>query len=314
MSLNSKRLDDQEQALDSFFDALLRDVEAYAEQETASEPTQSKVFDAPTETEHVESQTKTEAGGEIPAADIRDDASPEQSIKSPASVPATLLAEKVPSPSIFEQMPALEPASTVVESVESPVVEVPPATPEIAAEIQPAPEPEPELEPEPRADEGKPPWAEAEFQAMLFNVAGLTLAVPLMDLNGVIEWDNDRVTEMPGHADFYLGLMTHLGKNIPLVDTAKLVLPPEKLQLLTGDDPLARLTRIVLINDSAYGLACDEVNEVITLQPEDVRWRTGRTQRRWLAGTVIEHMCALIDASAFASLLSTRASVAAFRD
>ena len=149
---------------------------------------------------------------------------------------------------------------------------------------------------------------------MLFKVAGLTLAVPLVDLNGVVEWDEERVTEMPGHADFYLGLMSHLKRQVPVVDTARLVLPESKLKLLAGEDPRQRITRVVLINDSRYGLACDEVNEVVTLKADAVRWRSERTQRRWLAGTVIEHMCALIDATAFAELLASRAPVDAFRE
>jgi purine-binding chemotaxis protein CheW len=149
---------------------------------------------------------------------------------------------------------------------------------------------------------------------MLFQVGGLTLAVPLMELNGVLEWDAEQVTEMPGHADFYLGLIQHMDRHVPVVDTARLVLPPDKLTALAGDDPYARLQRVVLIDDSRYGLGCDEVNEVITLRPEEVRWRSSRTSRQWLAGTVIEHMCALIDASAFARLLAARTPVGGFHE
>ena len=149
---------------------------------------------------------------------------------------------------------------------------------------------------------GRPDWASVPFQAMLFKVAGLSLAVPLVELNGVVEWKDD-VTEMPGHANFYMGLMQHLDKSIPVIDTARLVLPEEKLGQLAGDDPRARVKRVVLIDEHRWGLACDEVNEVITLQPDQVRWRTSRTKRAWLAGTVVDHMCALIDGPAFSAML-----------
>lgn len=303
-----KRLHEQEQALDSFFDALLRDVEAYAEQETELASHANPVEQAASPVDLPPTEPEWPADNIEPAsAKIHELAARQANAAQSKPKQETQLAEPNASPSIFEQIPAVAPPPPKVE-IEAPVVEIEPEP--VIAES-----PEPEPEPEPAAEIlGKPDWAEHEFQAMLFKVAGLTLAVPLVDLNGVIEWDEERITTMPGHAEFYLGLMTHLGKNIPLVDTAKLVLPPEKIRLLAGDDPLARLTRIVLINDSAYGLACDDVNEVITLKPEDVRWRTSRTQRRWLAGTVVEHMCALIDASAFASLLKSRAPVDAFRD
>lgn len=296
MSNKHRPLVDQEKALDSFFDDLLRDVEAYAqqEQETASSPT--IMPDEPAVTESPASR---------PASANVHTMTPRPQASSPLPTRQTDVVEG--SPSIFERMPTVAPETKPTKEVIEKQVPVKSPEPVVARE----PEPEPEVV---KVETGKPAWAEHEFQAMLFKVAGLTLAVPLVDLNGVIEWDEEKITEMPGHADFYLGLMNHLGKNVPLVDTAKLVLPPDKVQALAGDDPLARLTRVVLIHDSTYGLACDDVNEVIILKPEDVRWRTSRTQRRWLAGTVIEHMCALIDARAFASLLQARSPVDAFRD
>lgn len=149
-----------------------------------------------------------------------------------------------------------------------------------------------------------PPWGEETFQALLFKVAGLTLAVPLVELSGVQEWDADAVTPMPGHSPWYLGLTEYRERSVPVVDTAQLVLPEERLAALDRD-PAARLTRIVFIDDGRWGLGCDEVAEVVTLTPDKVRWRTSRTRRRWLAGTVLDHMCAIIDPPAFAQLLET---------
>lgn len=143
-----------------------------------------------------------------------------------------------------------------------------------------------------------------EFQVMLFKVAGLTLAVPLDGLSGVVEWNND-LAEMPGHADFYLGILHHLGQRIPVVDTASLVFPADKLKSLAVAKPEDRITRIVLIDEGRWGLAVDSVEEVIILQGDQVRWRSERTQRKWLLGTVVEHMCALIDPTAFAEKLTS---------
>lgn len=213
-------------------------------------------------------------------------------LREPAPEP-----EPAPAPTVTEAPPEAPPqvkldvpAPTVVEP--TPVVEAP----------APAVETRPETPP-PVAGEELPPWADL-FQAMLFRVAGLTLAVPLEELGGVIEFDPEQLTEMPGHADFYLGLVTHLGKSVPVVDTARLVFPPEKLQQLAGDDPLKRVRRVVLIDEGRWGLACDEVDEVITLRRDEVRWRSDRTRRRWLLGTVIQHMCALVDTGAFATKLA----------
>ena len=147
-----------------------------------------------------------------------------------------------------------------------------------------------------------PKWAAEPFQILLFEVAGLKLAVPLIGLSGVIEW-KDSVTEMPGSADFYMGILQHLNYKIAVIDTAKMVLPANKLSQLANDDPRERVKHIVLIDDYRWGLACDKIGEVITLKPEEVRWRTSKTRRAWLAGTVIEHMCALLNSEGFSAML-----------
>ncbi|MDH5601070.1 MAG: chemotaxis protein CheW, partial [Gammaproteobacteria bacterium] len=132
----------------------------------------------------------------------------------------------------------------------------------------------------------------------------LKLAVPLIELCGVIEWQ-ESVTEMPGHADFYMGILQYLNNKIAVIDTARMVMPANKLEQLVGDDPRSRVKHIVLIDDYRWGLACDKIGEVITLKPNEVRWRTSKTTRGWLAGTVIEHMCALLNSEGFASLLES---------
>lgn len=161
---------------------------------------------------------------------------------------------------------------------------------------------ETEIEIEETTDSIIPQWANEPFQILLFEVAGLKLAVPLIELSGVIEW-TDSVTEMPGHADFYMGILQHLGNKIAVIDTAKMVLPEKKLAQFVDADPRQRAKHIVLIDDYRWGLACDGIGEVITLNPEEVRWRTTKTSRGWLAGTVIEHMCALLNSEGFSSML-----------
>ncbi len=215
-------------------------------------------------------------------------------LREPESTPEP---EPAPAPTVTKAPPEAPP-QVKLDVPPTPVVEPTPEVEAPATSVEPRPD-----TPPPAAGEDLPPWADL-FQAMLFRVAGLTLAVPLEELGGVLEFDPDQLTEMPGHADFYLGLVTHLGKSVPVVDTARLVFPPEKLQQLAGDDPLKRVRRVVLIDEGRWGLACDEVDEVITLRKDEVRWRSDRTRRRWLLGTVVQHMCALVDTGAFATKLA----------
>lgn len=200
---------------------------------------------------------------------------------------------------------AIETPTLIVDKPEIKVkseakIEMPVAPPAIEEDIE--IKPQPEIQEETLNNSTVPEWANEPFQILLFEVAGLKLAVPLIELSSVITW-NDNITEMPGSADFYMGILQHLDYRIAVIDTAKMVLPINKQHELIGDDPRERVKHIVLIDDYRWGLACDKIGEVITLQPEEVRWRTSKSRRGWLAGTVIDHMCALLNSEGFAAML-----------
>lgn len=138
-------------------------------------------------------------------------------------------------------------------------------------------------------ENGRPVWAQSRFDVLLFSVSGLTLAVPLVAL-GQIQPLTDELTPLFGQADWFMGLQpTNAGK-IRTVNTAKFVMPERY-------DPqfLTTAKYVVSINGVPWGLAVDSVNQPITLHPDDVKWRSDRSKRPWLAGTVKEHMCALLD-------------------
>lgn len=145
--------------------------------------------------------------------------------------------------------------------------------------------------------DGRPTWAQERFECLLFKVKGLTLAVPLVELGGIIKIEK-QPTPLFGQPSWFIGMLRNNNMNVSMVDTAQWVLPPALINKNT--DPYQLIIRI---HNSTWGLACNEVDRSISLEPEQVRWRTSLGKRPWLAGTVIEHMCALIDAAAFARLL-----------
>ena len=52
---------------------------------------------------------------------------------------------------------------------------------------------------------------------------------------------------------------------------------------------------IVCLQDTEWALGCSAIENAFRLQPDQVKWRTERSKRPWLAGTVVTHMCALVD-------------------
>ena len=200
-------------------------------------------------------------------------------------------------------------ALEVAKPVADPVVTPPADIPRIVRETAPLPipvavvteEPVAEIAP-PSAPAAYPEWAEGQFQCLMFQVAGLTLALPLAKLYGVLPWDAELVTELPNHQPWFLGLRTHLGHKVKLIDVANVVLPADRRASLAAATS-GRLGKVILIDEGRWGLACDQVAEVITLSSADVKWRSQSGTRPWLAGTVIEQMCVLIDTDAFAAML-----------
>jgi len=202
--------------------------------------------------------------------------------------------------------PVIEVSEPVVEiAVEAPVVEVAPVIepveivePQVETAIQQAESPAVASQ-----WEGSPEWAAEPFQALLFKLSGLSMAIPLIELDGILEWP-EQLTPLPNRSSWYLGLLDNRGKTLPVIELAQLVLP-QKLRDKNAANGAVALNRIILIGDSNWGIACDSVSEVITLQPDEVRWRSSRTKRKWLAGTVIDHMCALLDAEGLVDLLGS---------
>lgn len=99
---------------------------------------------------------------------------------------------------------------------------------------------------------------------------------------------------MPGHSSLFLGVVPYQGLQSKVVDTARFVLPAD-LAAQLSEDADERMQHLVMIDDGRWALACNRIGDVIDLNSDDVKWRAGNSKRQWLAGTVIERMCALLD-------------------
>lgn len=221
------------------------------------------------------------------------------------------LLEEVPEWS--GEAPASEPPPTAGPA---PVTEQSPPVSSPAQPVTPAARPEAAAQPAvssgeqqsvPAAEAEGPAWAQGRFQCLVFYVGGLALAAPLAELNGVVPWQD--TTPMPNHSPKFLGLLRHQGCNVKVVDLAQVVLP-ERHQAQALAPAEERVGHIVLIDGGQWGLACERIGEVMTLEPTQVRWRTAQGSRPWLAGTVLEHLVALLDTRSLVGLLAEGAQSA----
>jgi len=137
-----------------------------------------------------------------------------------------------------------------------------------------------------------PDWAQSRFQCLSFQVAGVTLAAPLEKLHGIVEL-KEEITELPGYAPWVIGLLPNRGRNVQVVDVAQIIMPNGSD--LAARPAIARVKYIILLEDGKFGLAADSISQVLSLEDGDIRWRSTQSKRPWLAGTVIEKMCALLE-------------------
>lgn len=253
-----------------------------------------------------------EVGDELEQAPLN----PQSAGPEPA-VPLPMQEFAQPSPSVIglENLVEQIPEEWPEESLEEPV----PATTEVVIETEFKAEPVTEAQAKPAVIEAKAPesqpqpqpqlspvpeWAEQRFQCLLFRVSGLSLAVPLVKLNSVIAWD-ENITETPNQTDWYLGLIQYLQKQVKVIDTALLVLPENRrdtVDLASAD----RLGHILLVDDYKWGLACDSIGDVVWLTKDEVKWRQNKQTRPWLAGTSLQHLCAIMDTDVFANMLNNQ--------
>ncbi|AIR90099.1 CheW domain-containing protein [Pseudomonas cremoricolorata] len=149
---------------------------------------------------------------------------------------------------------------------------------------------------------GRPAWAAEPFECLLFDVAGLTLAVPLVCLGSIYPLAGQDLTPLFGQPDWFLGILTCQGGNLKVLDTARWVMPDRY-----RDDFRQGLQYVISVQGYEWGLAVHQVSRSLRLDPDEIKWRSQRGQRPWLAGTVIEHMCALLDVAELAELIASGA-------
>lgn len=223
----------------------------------------------------------------------------------PYAEPIRTLNLRVPLPPVAEPAPVASvdiPVLVSVETAVAPVESAPAPIAERPATVEIAP-PKTERPADPVNDElvsmaapsdwlanGRPAWAQQPFECLLFRVGGLALAAPLIELGAIYPLDEDNLTSIFGQTSWFMGLLPVKDYNVRTIDTALVVMPERYEQ------PMRERYRFVIsLYGADWGLAVDEVMNSVRLDPDQVRWRGQRSKRPWLAGTVVDQMCALLD-------------------
>lgn len=132
------------------------------------------------------------------------------------------------------------------------------------------------------------------FQALIFEVQGLSLALPLDQLDGIEKWPATPLPKIADKPSHYLGLLSRPGLHTQVVD------PGIILQADTATSQAPRY--ILLVDNKRWGLAVTSVKKVLTIETDDCKWRQPG-QRAWFAGTVLSGLTHIVNLPALLKAL-----------
>ncbi len=214
-------------------------------------------------------------------------------VAAPAVAKAAPVAPKPVTPAVTKPVTSPVIAKAVVPEIVTPKVVAPlVSTPVVSTPVPPVTPPT-----APVAE-----YRQGKFQALFFEVAGLKVALPLKELGGIHKMGP--LNHLPGKPAWYRGVMLYRDQKINVVNTAMWVMPEKYDQALAEK---LNYQYVIMLGKSSWGLACESLINTVTLEQDDVKWRSAEGKRPWLAGLIKQHMCALLDVDAMVALLAAGA-------
>jgi len=124
------------------------------------------------------------------------------------------------------------------------------------------------------------------MQALLFEVAGMQLALSLDELDGIENWPENGLSQIPGHPSYVVGTLSRPQQHTQVIDLTTLI---------TNQSSNSDNNRyILLVDNKQLGLAVSAIRHVVKLDGDNVRWRREPGQRPWLAGMLMSPLSSII--------------------
>jgi chemotaxis signal transduction protein len=102
------------------------------------------------------------------------------------------------------------------------------------------------------------------IQCLMFRVGLNLLSLPLVKMNGVLQW-TDKLTRLPQSPDWVLGILKHRDTNLRVLDSSKLL----GISATKG----IKANHILILSDNVSAITCDNLEDVVTLEYNDIQWQ-----------------------------------------
>ena len=129
-----------------------------------------------------------------------------------------------------------------------------------------------------------------QFQVLLCDVAGVTIALPLVELGGIQKLT--KITKIAKKPSWFMGVMLKGDEKLNCIDASAWIRPE---RYASQQNAQTNYQFAVQLGKTPYALCCDGVSTTLALSKDDIKWRENTKNTPWLVGLLKENMCALID-------------------
>lgn len=141
------------------------------------------------------------------------------------------------------------------------------------------------------------------FMGQLFKAAGVKLALPVSSFSHVLACP-DRLLPCDKSNHYLFCNVQDNDRLIEVVDLTRIVIPANRLANDKSPTEYIQPSNIIVLQNGISGIACDELLEMIKVDPDSVCWRDSLSERKWLAGTVKSDGYAILDVNGILQLLN----------
>lgn len=126
----------------------------------------------------------------------------------------------------------------------------------------------------------------SHYKLLLCEIGTLPVAIDVEQLNNIVHWPKQGLSQMSGQPAWHLGLLTARDQQTEVVDIQH-ILHKEAIQSpMQGD-------YILLVDQRRLGIVCDRIQHIVTIEQDAINWH--EEQDAWSVGMINDSMHTILD-------------------
>lgn len=136
----------------------------------------------------------------------------------------------------------------------------------------------------------------SRFQVLLCDIGSQTLAIPLVELGGIMQVEH--FTQRSSKNSWFYGLYVKGEQTFTCINGSKYMSASNEASAKVNEEVAnCEYKYLVQLGKSEFALCCHNVATTLEVEKQEVKWRQNITKQPWFAGILKEKMHALIDST-----------------